>query len=53
MDHLYQYKYTSPGRVVLHARSAGGVIAGAMLNSKPEVSSTVLLNEGQLSVHGS
>lgn len=38
LDFLVRQKLTSPGRISLQAHSAGGILAGAMLNKKPQAS---------------
>jgi oligopeptidase B len=36
-EHLIAQKYTSPTRLAIHGRSAGGLLIGAVLNLRPEL----------------
>jgi oligopeptidase B len=41
-EHLIQEKYTSPGRLAIEGRSAGGLLMGAVTNLRPDLFAVVL-----------
>jgi oligopeptidase B len=41
-EHLVAQKYTSPGRLAIHGRSAGGLLIGAVTNMRPDLFAAVV-----------
>ncbi|MCI5055859.1 MAG: prolyl oligopeptidase family serine peptidase, partial [Flavobacteriales bacterium] len=44
IEHLIKHKYTSEGKVVARGASAGGLLMGVLVNERPELFNSVLLD---------
>lgn len=43
-EHLFEHKYTSPGKTVIYGGSAGGMLIGAVLNMRPDICRGAIAN---------
>lgn len=45
-EHLVSSKYTTPSNMGLHVSSAGGLLAGVMANTRPDLFSAMVMKAG-------